>query len=105
MTITYLGLVAGMITSVAGIPQVIRVYRTRQVRDLSIWQPLLLSVGITLWLIYGIIIKDIPLIIADIVSLICCLLLLGLIFRYRKDDSGQVGYYIAYETAVDKEEI
>lgn len=103
MTITCLGLVAGAITSVAGIPQVMRVYRTRQVRDLSVWQPVLLSIGITLWLIYGIIINDMPLIVADLVSLVCCLLLLGMIFRYRQGDNGPAGHYISYES-VNKEE-
>jgi MtN3 and saliva related transmembrane protein len=87
ITVTHLGLLAGALTSIAGIPQVIHVYRTKKVRDLSIWQPILLSAGIFLWLVYGLVINDIPLIVADIISLVCCLTLLGMILRYRGDDS------------------
>lgn len=106
MTVTHLGLIAGALTSIAGIPQVIQVYRTKKVRDLSVWQPVLLSVGITLWLVYGVVINDIPLIVADIVSLSCCLTLLGMIFRYRGDDNGYNNDYIAeksMETGRDHE--
>ena len=98
ITVTHLGLLAGALTSIAGIPQVIHVYRTKKVRDLSIWQPILLSAGIFLWLVYGIVINDIPLIVADIVSLACCLTLLAMIFRYREGDSRYTNDYIAGET-------
>ncbi|WP_243689451.1 SemiSWEET family sugar transporter [Geotalea toluenoxydans] len=60
MNVTYLGLLAGAITTAAAIPQVVRTYRTRQARDISIWQPVLLNVGMSMWLIYGLIIGDTP---------------------------------------------
>lgn len=83
MNPTTIGLVAGALTSVAGIPQLVKTLRTRHARDISVWQPLLLATGITLWLVYGLIIHDIPLILANIVPLICNIMLTILKLRYR----------------------
>ena len=80
----HLGLVAGTITSIAAIPQVIKTLRTRHARDISIWQPILLSIGVALWMIYGMLIHDLPLILANIVPLICNALLCGLKLYYDR---------------------
>jgi MtN3 and saliva related transmembrane protein len=74
--ITDIGLAAGAITSAAAIPQVVRTYRTRHARDLSIWQPVLLVIGMLLWLIYGIFLRDLPLILANAFSILCYALLI-----------------------------
>jgi len=71
MTATHLGLVAGTLTSIAAIPQVLKVLRTRHVRDISVWQPLLLAVGSALWLVYGIMLDNLPLIFSNIIPLLC----------------------------------
>jgi len=82
---TTLGLVAGTLTSIAAIPQLVKTMRTRHARDISIWQPLLLAIGVALWLIYGILIHDTPLILANIVPLACNVMLAILKLRYRND--------------------
>jgi MtN3 and saliva related transmembrane protein len=69
MTATGIGLSAAFLTTIAAIPQVVRCWRTRHVRDISLWQPVLLVAGMVLWLWYGIELGDLPLIIANIVSL------------------------------------
>jgi MtN3 and saliva related transmembrane protein len=79
---TIIGLVAGIFTTLAVIPQVVKTLKTRHVRDLSIWQPLLLTIGVALWTIYGILIHDLPLIIANLTSLICNALLTGMKIHY-----------------------
>lgn len=86
MTPTTIGLVAGTLTSIASIPQVVKTLQTRHVRDISIWQPLLLAIGVALWMIYGILIKDMPLILANITPLICNALLTGMKLRYDRED-------------------
>lgn len=53
-----IGLVAGTITSITFIPQVIRIWKTRSAKDLSMVMMLLLIIGTSLWLSYGLIIKD-----------------------------------------------
>lgn len=89
MTPTTLGLVAGTLTSIAAIPQLIKTLRTRHARDISVWQPLLLAIGIALWLMYGVLIHDLPLVLANIVPLICNIMLTILKVRYRNDSVEQ----------------
>ncbi len=86
MSPTTIGLVAGTLTSLAAIPQVVKTLRSRHVRDISVWQPLLLSIGVALWMIYGILISDLPLILANIIPLACNLLLTGMKIYYGKND-------------------
>lgn len=64
-----IGLVAGLITSVAALPQVVRTIRTKSTRDLSLWQPTLLTVGVGLWMVYGFRIGDVPLVTMNILPL------------------------------------
>jgi MtN3 and saliva related transmembrane protein len=86
VTATTIGLVAGTLTSIAAIPQLVKTLRTRHARDISVWQPLLLAIGISLWLVYGMLIHDLPLVLANIVPLICNIMLTILKLRYRNDD-------------------
>lgn len=85
MNSTHLGLVAGALTSIAAIPQVVKTLRTRHARDISIWQPLLLAIGVALWMVYGMLIHDLPLILANIVPLFCNVLLCGLKVHYDRN--------------------
>jgi MtN3 and saliva related transmembrane protein len=105
MNTIHLGLIAGAITSAAGIPQVIRAYRTKRVRDISIWQPVLLNIGMVLWLIYGITIHDIPLIAANSFSFICYSLLIVMKFLYREGDNGRGDDYNLVQNDMTKEEL
>jgi len=94
MNATHIGLVAGFLTSVAVIPQVVRTYRTRHARDISIWQPVLLDIGMILWLIYGIMLKDLPLILANAFSIFCNTLLIGMKIYFKEDDKQRRRDYI-----------
>lgn len=78
MKATWIGLAAGFFTSVAVIPQVVRTWRTKHARDISIWQPLILILGMLLWLVYGLLLHDLPLIAANSFSISCYLVLLGM---------------------------
>ena len=86
MTATTVGLVAGTLTSIASIPQVVKTLKTRHVRDISVWQPLFLAFGVALWMVYGILINDLPLILANITPLICNAVLTGMKIRYGRED-------------------
>ncbi len=87
MTATQLGLFAGALTSCAVIPQILKAYRSRQVRDISVWQPVLLVLGMGLWLAYGIIIRDLPLIAANVFSIACNVFLIAMKFLYRENQT------------------
>ncbi len=80
------GLIAGALTSMAAVPQLLRTLRTRHVRDISVWQPLLLFAGVFLWIVYGFLIDDVPLILANLIPLVCNGWLAVLKFRYRCND-------------------
>ncbi len=86
MTPTWIGMAAGLLTSVASLPQVLKTFRSRQARDLSIWQPVLLTIGVALWLIYGMLIRDTPLILANITPLGCNLALTAMKLLFRHND-------------------
>ena len=83
MSPTLRGLVAGTLTGLAAIPQVVKTLRTRHARDISVWQPLMLAVGIALWIVYGMLIHDTPLIMTNIIPLLCNALLVWLKHYYR----------------------
>ena len=85
-----LGLTAGFLTSVAVIPQVVRTWRLKHAGDISIWQPLILITGMALWLAYGVTLGDTPLIAANIFSISCYVVLLGLKIVYDRRERGGV---------------
>ena len=90
MTATTVGLVAGTLTSIASIPQVVKTLKTRHVRDISVWQPLFLAFGVALWMLYGILINDLPLILANITPLVCNVVLTGMKISYGWEDQDNL---------------
>jgi MtN3 and saliva related transmembrane protein len=84
----YLGFLAGILTSGAVIPQLLKTYRTKHARDLSIWQLVLLNFGMLLWLLYGISLQDFPLIVANGFSIVCYSALILLKLRYTAKDAA-----------------
>ena len=79
--VTVIGLVAGTLTTAAFLPQVVKTWRTRSTKDISLGMFLTLCSGITLWLIYGIATQDFPLILANGVTI--CLAGTILVFKLR----------------------
>lgn len=64
-----IGLVAACCTTLAYAPQAIKTWRTRQTRDISLGMFVLMVAGVALWLVYGLLIGDLPLILANLVTL------------------------------------
>jgi MtN3 and saliva related transmembrane protein len=64
-----LGAFAGLCTTISFLPQLVRAWRTRSTRDISLPMFSLLVFGILLWLVYGVMIGDEPLILSNAVSL------------------------------------
>ncbi|NTV98140.1 MAG: SemiSWEET transporter [Chlorobiaceae bacterium] len=81
-TITYIGFAAGIVTTFAFLPQVIRILRTRRTRDISLLWALSMTLGIGLWLLYGIEKNDPPMIAANSISLLLILVILFSKLRY-----------------------
>jgi len=67
--LTIIGLVAGLVTTSGFIPQVIKGYRSGCMDDVSLFMPVVLMVGTTLWLIYGVFLGDLPIVLWNGVSI------------------------------------
>ncbi len=78
-----LGLIAGAFTTIAFVPQVLRTYRTRSTKDISLGMFALFSTGVLLWLIYGINLHSWPVILANVATLVLSLVILYFKLRYK----------------------
>jgi MtN3 and saliva related transmembrane protein len=80
---TWIGIAAAVLTTAAYAPQAFKVWQTRSTRDVSLAMFLLMVSGIMLWLIYGILISDLPLIVANAVTLVLAASILIAKIRFR----------------------
>lgn len=64
------GTLAAVLTTLAALPQVIKLHKTKVVDGLSIWYYIILITGICLWLVYGVMINSLPLIFANVFSIL-----------------------------------
>ena len=62
MNIDLIGMVAGTLSTVAFVPQVWRVWKTRSARDLSLPMYLIFTAGVALWFVYGLLLGAVPII-------------------------------------------
>ncbi|MEW6115690.1 MAG: SemiSWEET transporter [Nitrospirota bacterium] len=81
--ITLIGLLAATLTTASFIPQVVKTWKLKETKDLSFWMLLLFSVGIFLWLLYGVFIKDLPVILANLVTFVLVMIILFFKLKYR----------------------
>ena len=79
-----LGLTAGTISSIAFLPQVIHVWKTRSAKDLSLNMLGLLILSVSMWLAYGILVKDVAIIYTNSMVLAMCLILLFFKFKFKQ---------------------
>ncbi len=79
---TIIGSSAGIFTTLAALPQLIKSWKTKSTKDVSLEWCSILLVGVLLWLIYGVMVTDWPLIIANILTFIFVSGILFLKLRY-----------------------
>jgi len=77
------GLIASVFLSIAGLPQVLKSWRTKKVDDISIVMILLLLFAFSLWIIYGIAISELPIIIVNGISFMFMAVALLLKIKYK----------------------
>ncbi|RZM79685.1 SemiSWEET family sugar transporter [Leptolyngbya iicbica] len=81
--ITALGIVAGSLTTFAYLPQVVKTWRSRSADGMSWSMLIILCVGISLWLVYGVYANDTPLILANLFTLMFSSTILAVKVRYE----------------------
>jgi MtN3 and saliva related transmembrane protein len=73
---TLIGFFAGFLTTVAFVPQVLKTWKSKSASDLSLGMFLVFSLGVLCWLIYGVLLAEVPIIFWNTVTLILSLALL-----------------------------
>ena len=83
--IDIIGLFAGMCVTISVIPQIIKVWRTKKVKAISLLTFSILTFGIMVWVIYGILKNDWPIIITNSISLCLNLTMIYFLVYYEKE--------------------
>ena len=82
--VTTVGLVAGTLTTLSFVPQLLRTWRLRRAHDMSgLWLATFMS-GVTLWLIYGLLLPSMPVIVANVATLALMAPIVALKIAYRE---------------------
>lgn len=82
----FLGFTAAILTTLALVPQLVKIIKTKSVNDISLGMFSMFFIGVTLWLVYGLLIKSPPLIVANFVSMIMNMAILAYKFKYAEKD-------------------
>lgn len=79
-----LGYAAAILTSASFIPQAWRTFRTKDVSGISTRMYTVFTLGVAVWLAYGIVLKETPMMVANSVTLVLACAVLGMKLRYGK---------------------
>ena len=74
--INIIGSVAAVLTTTAFLPQVIKIIKFKETKDISLIMYILFCVGVFLWLVYGVALHAIPMIVANVITLVLALIIL-----------------------------
>ena len=80
----WIGMAAATLTTAAFVPQVVRVWRTRSAADLSYGMLVVFIVGLVLWLVYGLLLGNVPLIVSNGITFVLSVTILLLKIRYDR---------------------
>ncbi len=83
-TVTIVGSVSAALTTAAFVPQVVRVWRLRDAKDISFPTFVLFSVGLVGWVTYGFLVDSVPIVVANLLTLGLALAILALKVRFDR---------------------
>lgn len=83
--IDILGFVAGICVTISVIPQILKVWKTKKVKDISLLTFSVLTFGVALWVLYGVLKNDLPIIVSNGISLSLNILMVYFIIYYEKE--------------------
>jgi MtN3 and saliva related transmembrane protein len=81
--LTLLGLVAGTLTTIAFLPQVLKIWQSKSAKDFSFGMLITFNLGLFLWLVYGIYKNELPIILANLITLTLNSLIIVLKLKYQ----------------------
>lgn len=84
MQLEWMGYLAGVLTTLAFLPQLYKTWQSKSAHDISYGMYALFSLGLVLWTVYGISKNAIPIVIANIITLLLALAILVLKFIYER---------------------
>ena len=80
--VNIIGLAAGICTTFSFLPQIVKILRTKQTRDISLVMYSVFTLGVLLWLTYGIFLKAYPVIFANLATLVFCFIIIATKLKY-----------------------
>ncbi|WP_319421177.1 SemiSWEET transporter [Pleurocapsa sp. FMAR1] len=79
---TYVGLLAGILTTISFLPQAVRAWKTKSTKDISLAMFLSFCLGVVLWVIYGFYTQNLPVFLANFVTFILAFSILVCKLKY-----------------------
>jgi MtN3 and saliva related transmembrane protein len=79
---TLIGLVAAGLTTISSLPQVLKILKSRRTSDISLATYAVLTAGLLLWCVYGVMLMNLPIILADGIAFVFSATVLGLKIRH-----------------------
>ena len=79
-----IGYMAAALTTLSFLPQAVLTFRTRDVRGVSLGMYTAFTIGVALWLLYGLMLRQWPIVAANGVTLALAGVILGMKIRYRR---------------------
>lgn len=83
---TIIGIAAGILTTAAVTPQIYKAWKTKKVQDVSPGMFIVLLAGLLLWVVYGVMKKDLPIIATNGLALVLNGFMLFLMVRYKDNE-------------------
>jgi MtN3 and saliva related transmembrane protein len=81
--VTAIGFMAAALTVIAFFPQLVKVWKTKSTRDISLGMFSIFCCGVLLWFVYGILVHDPPIIIANFLIVVQAFIILMFKIRYK----------------------
>lgn len=85
----FIGYVAATLTTASFLPQAWKTFRSRDVSGISLGMYALFTTGVALWLVYGLVLGNLPITLANAITLALALAVLVMKLRYGSDQPGQ----------------
>ena len=82
--IEFIGLAAALMTTISNIPQAYKIIRTKETKGISVWSNAVLFTGLVVWVVYGFLRNDWPIIIANFISAIITAIVIFLKLTSKK---------------------